>query len=558
MPPRGSRAGERGRGGRGGRGRGAASSSATSTAPADESAAAAAPAPNNEPQNESTPDVVMENAENATASTPTTASQRSTPASTRASQTPGASRGAGGRLRPKNIRRNEEERRKLEEARARDLAVKIKAEEKELRDEERRARRGRGRGRGGAQRGLTRRTVTASGPFSAISAENVKAEGGGGWAFGSGGGGTSSSKRPGDASYNFRYQPRRQNEARVNIDLLNGMTDGHAEDGSEMYQPSRYGQSSTGSLPVGLMRVQHEEAEVKVKTQAELEAEDRQGSDEEVEVPEEDGDLFVDSSAKDPRDVGMDDDNEVWHAAPQNQVKIKAEPGAEPESEDVDMADIPEAQPKAPDSPELKKKPAIDAEGGASNDAMEKKKRREKKKADDPEYLNATMDLESLLSGLTFSAPAEGEEGQEKDDQLYIFQLPPILPPLMSLANGPDGQENENEDDQEVKPKIEEASNGLPVGGGCIGKMNVRKSGKVEFDWGGTTLNVGIGAETEFLTSAVILEQNEDLENPEASAGFACGMGQVIGKYVLTPVWEDEEEWDPSIEDLYGNGNDAM
>lgn len=85
-----------------------------------------------------------------------------------------------------------------------------------------------------------------------------------------------------------------------------------------------------------------------MKTQAELEAEDRQSSDDE-------GNLFVDAPAGDPRDIGMDDDNEVWHAAPKKQVRVKAEPGTEEEDADVDIADIPEA-PNAPPSPEVKKK----------------------------------------------------------------------------------------------------------------------------------------------------------------------------------------------------------
>ncbi|CAJ2507664.1 Uu.00g088500.m01.CDS01 [Anthostomella pinea] len=497
---------------------------------------------------------------------------RATPASSRQSQTPGAPSRGPGRFRPKNVRRDEAERKRLEDARNRDLASKIKAEEREQRDEERRARRGRGRG-GRDRGGLIRRGGAASGPFSAMAAENAR--GGFGRAaggHGSGGaGGASSSKGGGNTYSHIRYHPRREHENRINIDLLSGLTDGTAEDGSPLYQPTRYSQKSVGSLPIGLLRTQHEDAEVKVKTSAELEAEDRQSSDDE-------GNLFVDSPAKDLRDVGMKDDDEFWHAAPASEVKIKPEPGAEPESGDVDMADIPEAQPKAPDSPELKKKVTINEDGFATEVDAEQKKRKEKerKKMDDPEYVQNAADLESILRDLSFGPPVEPEEGQEqddqrqaKDDQLYLFQLPPILPPLMQSTDDYGGEADTVDltstgygDGAKVKTEegaesSQPAFHGLPAKGGWVGKLNVRKSGKIEFDWGGTTLNVGLGAESTFLTSAIMAEQNQDMDNPEASTGFACGMGQVVGKFSVTPIWDDEEDWDPSLDDIYGNEESA-
>jgi DNA-directed RNA polymerase III subunit RPC4 len=353
-----------------------------------------------------------------------------------------------------------------------------------------------------------------------------------------------------------RYHPRREHEARVNIDLLNGLTDGHAPDGTPLYQPARYTQKTVGSLPIGMHRTLHQDPEVKVKTQAELEAEDRQSSDD-------DGNLFVDGPIMDPRDIGMNDDNEVWHAAPKNQVKVKAEPGSEEDHVDVDMADIPEA-PKAPLSPEVKKKPILDKNSVAVDAAAEKLKRKEKKIAEDPEFMHLTTDLETLLRTLSFTTPAEGGEGQEKDDQLFIFQLPPMLPPLVKPSDDPhmevetfDLTAKGSDDGPRVKPEdsVEAPgikSMGLPAEGGFIGKLNVRKSGKVELDWGGTTLHLGLETETDFLTSAMIIEQKENVETAEESAGFAYGMGQVFGKFVLAPPCQEEEEWDPNIDEIMG------
>ncbi|KAI1411924.1 RNA polymerase III RPC4-domain-containing protein [Hypoxylon sp. FL1857] len=489
-----------------------------------------------------------------------------TATSSRSSQTPSATPSrAGGRFRPKNVRRDAAERARLEAERNRDLAVKIKEEEREMRAEERRARRGRGRG-DMSRGGFVRRTVTATGPFSAISEENVK-QGGRGWDWGAGG----ATSVPEYST--SRYKPRRENEDRLNIDLLNGFT-GSDGDGA----PSRYNQKSTGTLPVGLLRTEHEEEEVKVKTTAELEAEEQESSGDE--------DLFVSEAVKDLRDVEMQEDSEVWHAAPKSQVKVKTEPGTEPEAMDIDMADIPEAvQVKEPPSPELKKKPVVSEDSAA----IAHKKRKEKA-AKDPEILQTVQDLQYQLDTLSFKprpskekdgeaegaetgAETEAEEEEQqlqpKDDQMFLFQLPPILPPLAkstddakdeASATDPTSQENKN-GATATKVKTEDGVRKedewnpfatLPPEGGLIGKINVRKSGKIEFDWGGTILSLGVGAETEFLTTAVMIEQNIDLQNPEASTGFAFGMGEVMNKFVLAPIWDEEEDWDPSLEGIDG------
>ncbi|KAI1735107.1 hypothetical protein F4680DRAFT_316705 [Xylaria scruposa] len=547
--PAGSRESERAargtRGGRGGRGRGASSQTNPSGTQDGNGG--------DEPASGASAKTAVE-----------ISSGRSTPTGPGTPQTSSATTSRGpSRFRPKNVRRDETERRKLEEDRNRDLASKIKAEERELRAEERRARRG--RGRGGASRGLVRRTVIANGPFSAIAAENVKTDSGhAGWASGSGFGRGSTRNAFGHDSENrIRYHPRREHEARVNIDLLNGLTDGHAPDGTPLYQPTRYSQSSTGNLPIGMHRTLHQDPEVKVKTQAELEAEDRQSSDDE--------DLFVNAPPRDPREVGVNDDNEVWHAVPKSQVKVKAEPGMEEEDTDVDMQDIPEA-PKAPLSPELKK-PVIDEHGIAADAAVaaERLKRKEKKLAEDPEFMYSTTDLEALLRTLSVTSPAEGEEeDQGKDDQLFIFQFPPILPPLVKPSGDPDGQpetvgpaSNDSGPKVKLEDGVEASRNktmGLPAEGGFIGRLNVRKSGKVELDWGGTTLHVGMGTETDFLTTAMIIEQKENVETAEESAGSAYGMGQVFGTFMLAPPCEDESDWDPDIEDIMraAGGEDTL
>lgn len=376
--------------------------------------------------------------------------------------------------------------------------------------------------------------------------------GGAGGSGGAGGAWGGSSSKPGVAPQNGqhdiqRYQPREEHENRVNIDKLNGVT-GYGEDGRPIY--------SVGFLPVGLVRRQHEEAEVKLKTTAELEAEERESSDDE--------ELFVSQAAKELADVDLEDDSEVWHAAPKSQVKVKNEPGTDPDVMDIDMADIPEAV-KAPPSPEVKKKHIVSED----DDAIA---RRRKEKADkDPEFRATAADLAAQLDELRFKPidDGDGHQTQAKDDHIYLFQLPPILPPLAKPTDGANGdaatidptsQANSNQPPNS-KVKIEEGAekekewnpfSTLPPEGGLIGKLNVRKSGRVELDWGGRILNLGMGAPTEFLTSAIMIEQNIDLQNPEKSTGFACGIGEVEQKFVLAPIWDEEEDWDPSLDDIEG------
>ncbi|POS84880.1 hypothetical protein EPUL_004283 [Erysiphe pulchra] len=172
------------------------------------------------------------------------------------------------------------------------------------------------------------------------------------------------------------------------------------------------------------------------------------------------------------------------------------------------------------------------------------------------------------------------EEQDKKDGRLYLFQFPPVLPPLLN----PQTEEkldcnivvkNEfNEPAQELetvadsiagKGKAREVDSTaqlpsavkLEVEGestdqkeniatrteiiheeGFIGKLIVRESGKVELCWGGTRLLVSRGVDAKFLTTGVIVDNVE--RGPAgggAPEGRAFGMGQIMGKFVVTPDW---------------------
>ncbi|ETS80136.1 hypothetical protein PFICI_07665 [Pestalotiopsis fici W106-1] len=508
------------RGGRGARsGRGARGASATAAAPStrpsieggDDGASIPGSVPALAPGSSAARAVTIESSQSAPNS---------------AASTPAPSL-RGARFKPKAVRRDAAERQKLEDERTRDLAAKIKVEEKEQRAADRRARRGAG-GRGRGDAGFMRRTVTGHGVFSGVGQDMLK-QGGGSW-------GGHGAKSEGGSNWGPRYHDRRVNDLRVNVDTL------RASATPEVSLAN--GSKSPGFLPVGIVRVEHKQEELKVATSAELEADEQEDDD--------DDELFVSEQIGAlPRDMQMTDDNEVWNEGPktaeEDSVKVKPEPGSA-EDDVMDIDAIP-AKPKAPPSPELQKKPL--AQQDPELDAKIKAKERKRAKAmQDTELQSAALDAATLLEALTLK---EGET-QAKDNQLFLFQFPPVLPPLLYVNE--DGTEVVEAEDESMsnglRIKAEPGTSGavatnsaLPPQGGYIGRLNVRKSGKIELDWGGRILDLGIAADTDCLTTAIIVDE-QDGENP----GKATGMGNVYGKFVATPVFQEEDEWNPDLDSL--------
>jgi DNA-directed RNA polymerase III subunit RPC4 len=69
-------------------------------------------------------------------------------------------------------------------------------------------------------------------------------------------------------------------------------------------------------------------------------------------------------------------------------------------------------------------------------------------------------------------------------------------------------------------------------------------------DWGGTSLQVGMGTDVQFLQDAVVAKFNdksdvqgakgkEEEHDETAFGGEVMGLGQVRGKFVVTPDWEE-------------------
>lgn len=209
--------------------------------------------------------------------------------------------------------------------------------------------------------------------------------------------------------------------------------------------------------------------------------------------------------------------------------------------------------------------------------------------------------MQGNLNANTKGKDAEGDNMMEdvakpedhRSGRLYLFQFPPVLPELYNPVDGNPRNKidltraeaekpKENDADAQMtgtepspkgkgklkdrtdligeapppikveeeavpldKVKKEEVKKGHPPyvnEEGWIGKLIVRKSGRVELSWGGVNLLVGRGVDAGFLTTGIVVDSIE--KGPPgggAPEGRALSMGQIMGKFVVTPDWEHME-----------------
>lgn len=328
-------------------------------------------------------------------------------------------------------------------------------------------------------------------------------------------------------------------------------------------------------MPMGIYRKAHKETGIIVATTAELEAAENAnvvgGGEEES--------LWVDDDGARPL-PGADQPEEqgIWDADSKKPVIIKNEPTDE-NTMDIDV------EVKSPEQ-EKKRGKALAAEAKSK-----------KALPQDTEERMIQTDLQLLASELgTISIASKAEEGEEgeskpegpsnKDGRLYLFQFPPLLPPLKQTAMPKTSlkvKEEESqqvsmldaladptpvdltqeesaaasgaevEDEEEEEAEAAEGFRGQMLShGGVVGRLNVRRSGKVELDWGGCILELSPAAGMNFLTTAVMLEESDEKpqQNGGVTGGESIGMGKIMGRFVLAPVWSEEEEWNVSPEEL--------
>ncbi|PVH99460.1 hypothetical protein DM02DRAFT_615068 [Periconia macrospinosa] len=144
------------------------------------------------------------------------------------------------------------------------------------------------------------------------------------------------------------------------------------------------------------------------------------------------------------------------------------------------------------------------------------------------------------------------KESNPRDEHVYLFQLPPIIPELKgpTVKKDPSGADSKTSEPSQATngeavpiKKEEEFSNPLaniPKGptfaSGCVGKLRVHQSGRTTLDWGGINFELAPGKPVSFLQEAVainILPEKERV-TPE-DAGSAVSLGRIKGKFVVTP-----------------------
>ncbi|KAF5657609.1 DNA-directed RNA polymerase 47 KD subunit [Fusarium heterosporum] len=491
-------------------------------------------------------------------SVPTTPGRGGT--TTRATRAP-----AGGRFRPKNIRRDEAERdsiARLEEQKASERA----ADERKARGRSRfRSKRSRGdaMGRGGFGRVIS----GASGPFSAGAGGAGRGSGGwsgggGGGGFGGGGRGFKSDSKPGFA------QVTRYREARINADKLHVHTPEEDLDSEDEAMIEALNSRAVSVLPMGIYRREHKDEGVIVATTAELEAAENAQAIPPPPAREEES-LWVDGDAAEPQPTDENtEDGGIW-GNESNPPVIKKEPGLD-DSMDLDIDTKTDQEDKS--------------KGSAETPTPQAKKQNQ-----DSEDAMIQADLEILANELGAVEISEGEEGKtegpsNKDGRMYLFQFPPVLPPLKQVAQPKPVSKvkpEPGEGDDNVLESTPAAADANPVdltddmngagfnipgfedpeqkagfmssllsSGGMVGQLKVRKSGRVEMDWGGSTMELSPATGMNFLTTAVIIEENDEKPRPGVVGGESIGMGKIMGRFVLAPKWDDEEEWEVSSEDL--------
>jgi DNA-directed RNA polymerase III subunit RPC4 len=200
------------------------------------------------------------------------------------------------------------------------------------------------------------------------------------------------------------------------------------------------------------------------------------------------------------------------------------------------------------------------------------------------EFLRYETDLELLVSELGQIGPttahlaAESDEGNgassapgpdQKADRVYLFQLPPVVPDLVvpvpivikdepndapiaeSNTSQSAGDSTQIKQDPPTTIKIEDekpieptrAAHLATLASGIAGKLRVHKSGKVALNWGGANLQVSKGMDSNFLQDIILVRRGTTEEPQDTAAeplsGDALAFGQVRGKFVVTPDWDE-------------------
>lgn len=310
--------------------------------------------------------------------------------------------------------------------------------------------------------------------------------------------------------------------------------------------------SQPGPKPLGITRREEKEREMVVVTTAELEA--RQGTTEE-------DSLWVSGSGSESPVEASRDDGKVWHAAPSDLTQIKTEEG-----------ELRSVNPEVP-TIDFDSNRRVPLEETAETDTKPVTPKTKPKKPSDynveTEEQWEEESVQYILNTLAAASLREEKSGDEEeppamsDPQPFLCKFGPVMPPLRPRERPEPTIKDEPSDapmmDQIAPVDLTRDSTAAPEEedtdpfkhGGYVGKLVVRKSGKAELDYGGIKYTMRRGIKSSGVTSYVVLEE-EDVKpgKQEQYAGKAVAMGTLMGKFNFGPVWEEQEEWVVSEEEL--------
>lgn len=313
-------------------------------------------------------------------------------------------------------------------------------------------------------------------------------------------------------------------------------------------------------MPKGIFREEPKEPEQpQIATAAEVEAAERGETLVVSSSASENGDIFYNDN-----DVDMKDDGRRWPGAKDERpVKVEGE-----EITEIDML--------------------------TRRRAEEKQQLKQEKKAakyldDEDRYDAEKMAKQRQLFGIPSDDDSDDEDKETKAERkpqvaegsVYLFQFPPIMPPLHVVdktnadtnsgpvkdepsddvvmlnapAHDPDNPVDLTDDNNNIKDEEDGSANkkkrldAEDEPEGFVGKLVIRKSGKMQIDWGGMLFDCEMGIPRSFLRECVILE-DDDEKKPDGYHGSAYGMGQVMGQFNAAPHWSEEQPWIVDPKDL--------
>ena len=401
----------------------------------------------------------------------------------------------------------------------------------------------------------------------------------GGGGGGGGGGGSSSIKREDGGVVESSEDEEDQEFPRRDIDFIEISDDEDGPDASE--RPSR------SALPIRITRKEHQEKAFALNTDASAETAPKDTAEASGPTRRKSAGERAGSTSR--KGKGKTQDVEitsvrkpfkgVWQDTSDSDVAVKTEhtsddeamPDAEQAEQiglDADQTEAPEPPKEEPASPTAERK----AKGRAKSIAepvlqtdedraewsrfLENRKHIRAELGPGPEDTEAAVDAGGDTAMGEAAAPAS--KTTVRDNNVYLFQIPPLMPELLEPGVKKEPSTTESVDasaslpiKKEPAPKIKleegafsdpaaRPAQGPRFASGLVGKLRVRRSGRTTLDWGGTSYELAPGNKASFLQEVVSIHVVDEKERvvPE-DAGEAVSFGRVKGKFVVTPDWAE-------------------